>query len=312
VFLVALLFALFANVFTIAKYGLEYSQPFFLVGSRMLLAGILMIGYQYWKDSSKLALKKIDLLPLFLLALFNIYLTNAFEFWGLQYLTSSKTCLIYSLSPFAAALLSYVMFREKMTVKKWLGLLVGMAGFAPILITGSPTEDLLGHFLFFSWAELAVVAAALSSVYGWILLRKLVNDNQLSPMVVNGYSMALGGVMALVNSAALEDWDPIPVTEMMPFLQSAILLIVISNFICYNLYGHLLKTYSATFLSFAGFMTPLFAAFFGWLYLGEEVSWAFYASATVIFAGLLLFYSEELRQKSDVYREAKAMASDAG
>lgn len=308
-YLVVLLFALFANVFTIAKYGLEYTQPFFLVGSRMLFAGILMIGYQYFADRKKLTLTKADCIPLFLLALFNIYLTNAFEFWGLQYLTSSKTCLIYSLSPFAAALLSYVMFREKMTVKKWLGLFIGIVGFVPILITGSPVEDRIGHFLYFSWAELAVVAAALSSVYGWILLRQLVTDRKFTPFVANGYSMALGGLMALGHSGFVEDWDPLPLTELAPFLESALLLVVISNFICYNLYGHLLKTYSATFLSFAGFMTPLFTAFFGWLYLGEEVTWPFYISATVIFMGLLLFYYEELRQKSAVY-STDAIASD--
>lgn len=309
-FLVVLLFALFANVFTIGKFGLEYSQPFFLVGSRMLFAGFVMLAYQYWVDRSKLKLCKADYLPLLLLAVFNIYLTNAFEFWGLQYLTSSKTCLIYSLSPFAAALLSYMMFRETMTVKKWVGLLIGMFGFIPILVTGSPEEESIGHFLVFSWPELAVVAAALSSVYGWVLLRQLVTERKILPFVANGYSMVWGGVLALGNSLAMETWDPVPVTQLEPFLESALLLAVISNFICYNLYGHLLKSYSATFLSFAGFMTPLFTAFFGWLYLNEEVSWAFYLSASVIFMGLLLFYYEELRQQSTANSEPPPIPND--
>lgn len=295
-YLVILLFALFANVFTIGKYGLEYSQPFFLVGSRMVFAGALLLGYQFFVDRRKLGMSRADLIPLVLLALFNIYLTNAFEFWGLQYLTSSKTCLIYSLSPFAAALISYMTLGETMTKKKWLGLFIGMVGFIPILVTGSVEEESVGHFLYFSWPELAVVCAALSSVYGWILLRKLVTERQRPPVVVNGYSMVLGGIMALLNSGAVEEWNPVPVLEAIPFLESAVLLVIISNFICYNLYGHLLKKYSATFMSFAGFMTPLFTAFFGWLLLGEVVTWPFYVSATIIFFGLLLFYYEELQQ----------------
>ena len=81
----------------------------------------------------------------------------------------------------------------------------------------------------------------------------------------------------------------------MPFVECTIALIIISNFICYNLYGFLLKRFSATFLSFAGFITPLFSAFFGWFYLGELVPATFYASATVVFAGLFIFYQEELQ-----------------
>ena len=38
------LYALFASVFTVAKGALEYASPFFLVGSRMMAAGALMLG----------------------------------------------------------------------------------------------------------------------------------------------------------------------------------------------------------------------------------------------------------------------------
>lgn len=310
-FFVILLYALFASVFTIGKTGLEYAQPFFFVGSRMIVAGLVMLAYLCLFKRKEMVLKKKDLLRVCSLAFFAIYLTNILEFWGLKYLTSFKTCFIYSLSPFASALLSYWMFGDKLTSKKWIGLLIGCVGFLPILINETSVEELTGHVGFLSWAEIAVMIAAFSSVYGWVVLKQLVNDKGYSPFMVNGVSMLLGGMVALFHSSFVEVWDPIPVTEIRPFLDCMFLLILISNLVCYNLYGYLLKRYSVTFISFAGFITPLFTALFGWFYLGEEVTWPFYVSAVIVFAGLCIFNQEELQGSgySDAQSDAQVELS---
>lgn len=305
-FYVFLLYALFASVFTIAKTGLMYVQPFFLVGTRMLLAGVILLGYQIFVHKQTLSFDRKTWWRLIFLAFFNIYLTNVFEFWGLRYLTSFKTCFIYSLSPFVSALFSYFLLSEKLTSKKWMGLIIGFLGFMPILLSQTSTEEQTGQFFFFSWAELAVMMAAICSVYGWILLKQLVNEDQLSPLTANGVSMFVGGVLALGHSFAIEQWQPFPVTNYPIFFECTLLLILISNLICYNLYGSLLKRYSATFMSFAGFTTPLFTALFGWLILGEIVSWHFYLSFILVLFGLLLFDQAELKQSFQITRFSKA------
>ena len=295
-FFVILLYALFASVFTVSKTGLQYTEPLFFVGTRMVIAGAIMLAYQFIRHRNQFVFQKKHFWRLFRLAVFNIYLTNMFEFWGLQHLTSFKTCFIYSLSPFVSALLSYMLFEEKMNFKKWGGLAIGFLGFIPILMNETAAEEKLGHLLFISWAEICVIAAAISSVYGWILLKQLVDENGYSPLMANGLSMLVGGAIALVHSSITENWNPLPVTNTVPFLECALLLILISNLTCYNLYGFLLRKFTATFMSFAGFTTPLFTAFFGWLYLGEIVTLPFYISAIIVFSGLLLFYQEELKQ----------------
>lgn len=294
-FLVFVLYALFASVFTIAKVGLEYSSPFFLVGSRMALAGALMLAYQFYAHRSTFKIQRKHFYRVLLLAFFNIYLTNVMEFWGLQYLTSFKTCFIYSLSPFMAALFSYLLLSEQLTWKKWFGLLVGFCGFIPILLHQTSSEALTGQFWIFSWAEVAIIVAAISSSYGWIVLRQLVSEDGYAPLLINGCSMLIGGMLALGHSLATETWSPIPVTQFIPFLKCALLLILISNMMAYNLYGYLLKRFSGTFMSFAGFSTPLITALFGWLFLEEQVTQTFIASAVIVFFGLLVFYQEELK-----------------
>ena len=148
---------------------------------------------------------------------------------------------------------------------------------------------------FLSLPEMAVMVAALSSSYGWIIMRQLVKEDGYQPLVANGISMLIGGVFSLVHSGLVENWDPIPVTGYLTFIECTLLLVIISNIMAYNLYGFLLRRFTATFLSFSGFITPLITAFFGWLVLGEVITLAFFCSAAVVFIGLLIFYQEELR-----------------
>jgi drug/metabolite transporter (DMT)-like permease len=219
---------------------------------------------------------------------------NAFEFWGLKLLTSARTCFIYSLSPFVSAILSYFIFKEKLTGTKWVGLTIGFAAFMPLFLQGEGLQSLLSGQI--SWPEASVATAAVLGCYGWILLRELVRTFNCSFFFANGFSMLLGGSIALIHSYLTENWDPIPVTNPAAFFSLALVVMVISNFLAYNIYGYLLKKYTATFLSFAGFITPLFSALFGFLFLGETVTSSFWVSSSIVFFGLYLFSRDELRK----------------
>jgi drug/metabolite transporter (DMT)-like permease len=76
------------------------------------------------------------------------------------------------------------------------------------------------------------------------------------------------------------------------------MLIVFANFIVYNLYGWLLRHYSLTFITFAGFLCPIFGAIFGWLFLNEKITWHYFASLICISFALYIFYSEEKKRKA--------------
>lgn len=300
-FLVFLVYALFASVFTLQKQALDYSTPLFLVASRMMVAGLILIGATFIRNPHKLRpfyqkeLRKEVWIPILLLAFFNIYFTNILELWGLKYLSSFKTCFLYSLSPFISALVSYLLLKEEMTFGRWVGLFIGFSGFLPILLTDTSIETAVGEIWFFSWPELAVIGAVFASVLGWVLLKQLVQHQKLSTKLVNGASMFIGGAMALIHSCFVDPWHGAPpVTEWRPFVELTVALLIISNLIAYNLYGHLLKRFSQTFMSFAGLSTPLFTALFGWIFLGEQVTFSFFISLFIVFIGLYVFYKEEL------------------
>lgn len=296
--IVIFMYAMWSSIFSLGKMTLQYCPPLFLTGARMFIAGLLLLGFLAIFKRSSFKLSRLQLLSIGLLAFFSIYLSNALEFWGLQHLSAAKTCFIYSLSPFFAALFSYLHFNEKMNRNKWIGLGIGFLGFIPVLLTQTGSEGLLNAFSFFSWPTLAIMGAALCAVYGWVILRLVVKDHAISPLMANGASMFLGGLLAFGHSFFVESWTPIPVLpqNFAPFLQGTLLMTLVSNIICYNLYGMLLKRFTATFLSFMGLLSPIFASLNGLIFLGEPISWTIILSTGVVSLGLWIVYRAELRQ----------------
>jgi drug/metabolite transporter (DMT)-like permease len=227
-----------------------------------------------------------------------MYFTNALEFYGLKHLSAAKTCFIYSLTPFFSAIFSYFHFNEKMNFKKWIGMSIGFLGIMPIFFLQTGSENITASFFHISLPELAVIGATIFSVYGWILLRILVKDNSLSPLTANGWGMLFGGIFALIHSYFFDTWSPVPINSgyTANFFQGLILITLLSNVFCYNLYGYLLKRFTATFMSFVGLLSPIFASFSEWFLLKTPPSPMILLSSFVIILGLWIVYKEELKQ----------------
>ncbi len=280
--------------------------PLFFIGVRMIIAGSLFLGYIYRQQKNNRNNKSYYKWPLYSdrylfaqLVLFHIFFAYTLEFWALPYVASSKAALIFNASPFITALLVHFLYREYLSFKRKVGLAIGFIGFLPILLPQALQEKTLGSILFLSYPEVALIMAVISSCYGWLLFKELSHKHHYSPLMLNGVGMLGGGLLSLIVWGITD--GAMPLSAAYPWyvaLYKSILymfiLILMANTICYNLYGFLLRHYSATFLSFAGFLTPLFSAFFGWLFLKEALSWHFFSAACIILIGLALFYQDEL------------------
>ncbi len=297
-FLPFLLFAMWSSCFAIGKMAIFSSTPLFFTAIRTLLASFLILGYMIIRKRSQLKLTKKQLGAILLLAILSMYMTNALELYGLKYISASKTCFIYSLTPIFSAILSYFHFKEKLTPIKLLGMTIALVGILPIFFIQSGSEKLNSSFFHLSLPEIAVILAVFLSVYGWILLRKLVKDSAISPLTANGLGMFLGGIFSLTHSLLFDKWSPIPIEDghIGIFIQGIVAYTIVSNVICYNFYGYLLKKYTATFLSFVGLLSPIFASFSEWILLKTPPSVLVLGSTCIIIFGLWIVYKEELKQ----------------
>lgn len=294
--LIVLLYTLFGSSFVLGKMLLNYTTPFFLIGLRMSVGGILLLSYLFFYAHEHFVFKRKHLSWYIQMTLFGVYITYTLRFWALNYMSAAKTNFIYNLSPFMSAFFSYLVFNETLSKKKWFGLAIGMLGMLPILTTSSFSEKAFGEFWFLSLPELAAIVSVATHTYSWIIMRKMVKEKSYSPMMINGVSMTCAGLLALLTACSTQNCQMVAPEHIVTFSILLGLIIIISNIICYNLYGWLLKQYTATFMAFSGFLSPLSTAFFGWLLLGETITWHFYASCLVVFIGLYLFYQEELQE----------------
>ncbi len=302
---IILLQALFATSFPIGKYLMNFASPLFLSGTRMLLAGTILMTYEYYRSHVAFKLQRKHLWTFFQITFFGMYATYALRLYALRVLPVWKVSFFYNFSPFLTALYAYLLFNQKLSIKQWIGLSIGLIGMLPMLISSSPAEATMGEFFYISQYEIFLIISVSLHCYSWILIQKLVRYKNYKTSIVTGVCMASGGFISLVNSFALEG---IPnVSDPASFCKGLLIMIFVSNILCHNIYAGLLKRYSATFMSFTSFLSPIFAAVYGWAFFQEKISWHFYVSIVIVLIGLYVFYQDELKYKAN-FEEKKIEA----
>lgn len=294
---IILLQALLATSFPMGKYLMNFVSPLFLSGTRMLFAGSILLMYEYYKSIETFKFHKKHFWIFLQIIVLGQYATYAFRLYALRVLPVWKVSFFYNLSPFLTALYAYLLFKQRLSIKQWVGLSIGFFGMIPMLVSSTPAEASMGEFAYISQYEIFLMISVSLHCYSWILIQKLVRYNDYKTSLVTGISMALGGLISLINAYILEGTPQI--SDPAAFCKGLVIMIFVSNILCHNVYAGLLKKYSATFMSFTSFLSPIFAAIYGWAFFHEKISWHFYASIAIVLAGLYIFYQDELKQKKN-------------
>jgi len=295
--LVFILYALLASTFIFSVESLAYSEPLFLIGFRMIIAGIMLLGWQFFADKKALVIAKKDWGVFLKVSLFHIYIAFILDFWSLQYLSALKANVIYATAPFVTALLSYVILKERLRFIQVMGMIIGTLSIIPVCFIPN-TKVCVGPGELFSLSlpEIGLLGAVLSSSYAWFIVKALM-ERGYGLLVINGVAMFVGGILSMVSwivKDSIVGFTP-PVTDWTWFLIWLLALIVSANILFYNLYGWLLKSYSLTFIALAGFLSPSFGVLYEWLFMGGHITWHYGVSICLVALGLYIFYSSELK-----------------
>jgi len=277
------------------KFILGTWSPLVLVGVRMLPAGICLLAVAFYKQRAGLWQRIRQQWPyLLLLASFATFFPAILKAYALKHTLSSRVALIGSLDPFLTALYSYILWHERLNNKKWLGILLGFIGTLVLVIirTKNGAQELFGLT---GLAELAAFGSVCISRYGWIKVQQQLKSSTFNVKEINGLCMFFSGIYGVILALI---FCPSAFVVALDWKTLAALgyTIVGGNIIGYSLYSQLLKKHSATFVSLAGFSMPIFVYLLGWLLLGESLYPSFIIAGLITFAGLLIFYQEEIKE----------------
>jgi drug/metabolite transporter (DMT)-like permease len=148
-------------------------------------------------------LKFSQFIWIFLLGLSGIFVYNVCFFQGLQTIPASRAALIVALNPIVIAIASSLIFKERLTLLKSIGIIFSLVGAAIVIGKGNPLDLLAGGI---QAGDLYIFGCVISwSTY--TLIGKQVMS-QLSPLVVTNYACAVGTLCLLppaVKNGLIQD-----------------------------------------------------------------------------------------------------------
>lgn len=258
---------LWGSAFPCIKIGYSlFEIPAGDTPSQILFAGIRFTaaGILAWIFGSIIARKpmlpeKTAYKKIALLSLFQTVLQYLFFYVGLAHTTGVKSSIIKGADVFICILVSSLIFRlEKLTPKKIIGCVIGMAGVIIINLAGGSIDmsiTLLGEgFIVFS-----MLAHTMSSV----LIKIFSKDH--NPVMLSSFQFTLGGIVMIC--CGLIFGGTLPAVTIKGILMLIYLALVSS--VAYSLWSVLLKHNPVSRISVFGFMNPVFGVILSALLLGE-------------------------------------------
>jgi drug/metabolite transporter (DMT)-like permease len=235
------------------KVAIEGIAPFFLVGTRFVAAGVLLLGWQALRGAPAPTAKQwggAALVGLLLLVVGNGGVSVA-EHW----VTSGATVALISIMPLATVLWSGA-FGQWPRRAEWSAIALGGAGVA-IMLLG---RDLQGSL----FGTLLILFATASWSLGTVLSRRL--DIPHGPTGF-GAEMLTAGLMGLVVSAALGEHWSIPSAPRIWWAWGY--LVVFGSLIAFSAYRFVVERVSPSLAATYAYVNPPVALVVGW-WLGNE------------------------------------------
>ena len=278
-----LLSALWGGSFIFIRVAAPVLGPVVLVWARVLIAGMLLLAYAL---ATRRSIEFRRHWPQYLvLGLFNSALPFVLISAAELHLSASLAAMLNATSPLFGAVVAFFWLRDPLTVRKLIGLALGILGVA--ILAGWSPIDLNAVVLLSILASLAGAASyGLASVYTKARVRN-----------VPALGMATGSQLAaslLLTPLVPFTWPAAaPSTTV---LLCTLALAVGSTAFAYLLFFRLVVDVGPTTALTVTFLVPVFGVLWGALFLSEPVGISTLVGGLVVLAGTALVVGVRLPQ----------------
>lgn len=277
----ALLYLSWGTTYLAIRVGVETLPPALFGGTRVLLAGLILLGYLGLRGQS-LRLPRQDLLGAALVGGIFFMGGNYLITLGEKEVPSGVASLLTATTTLWIALLECVWpAGERLRLVGWLGILLGLVGVGILKLQAA---DLVVEIY-----SLYVVASAFAWALGSVLNRRL---RQRSSLVLAAYQMLLGGAGLTVVGLLIGETRELEPADFTPQAVYAFFhLLVVGSLVGFVAYSWLLGHVSAAQAGTYAYVNPVVAILIGWLLADEAITPSILAGMVVILAGVMLVRS---------------------
>ncbi len=273
--LLLLLSATWGSSFTFIKVGVEEIPPFVFTALRLqIAAGVFLVCLAVVRVLRPGRLLPGRFLPFFWVGLGGNVLPFCLISFGEQTAASAEAAIVIGLMPCFALLLAGLFKEERITPRRFLGVLLGFGGVFILFEGGdNPLADGMFVLAAFSYAATAVYGRRLARKYG--VLEIMAFSTIFAALIMLPWSFAFPQVLASASNQAV---------------LAAGLLGLLHTVLAGLLFFYLLQTCGINFTVFCNYAIPLFGAFWGWLFLGETLETVHLLALGTILAGLVAIH----------------------
>ena len=261
--------ALWGSAFPCIKIGYQLFEipsdatatQILFAGCRFTLAGILAIIIGSVLNHKILIPKQGSWGKIAKLCMLQTVAQYLFFYIGLANTSGVKASIIEGVNVFISILVASLIFRqEKLTARKMLGCIIGVAGVILVNITGG--IDMAFTFTGDGFIVLSTIAYAYSSV---MIKRYSQEEN---PVTLSGYQFVLGGLIMVVCGLLMGG----RLTVISGAGIAMLLYLAVISAVAYSMWGVLLKYNPVSRVTVFGFMNPVFGVILSAFFLKESDS----------------------------------------
>jgi len=195
-----------------------------------------------------------------------------------KWLPAGYSAIFNATTPLMGALIGFAFFSEKLTARKWGGVILGLIGI--IVITSLGDANSTGHML--AGIIACLVATACYGVAGFLTRRWISNRGGLDPKMV-AFGSQLGATLFLLPFFA---WSmatgPVINWWQGDVWASVLALGIICTALAYILYFRLVADIGPLRSLTVTFLIPPFGVLWGYLALGETINQGFILGALIV------------------------------
>ena len=280
-------FALFSIIAANVIYGVNYVvakaimptyfSPLSIIFLR--IAGTIIICLFIFLLFVKEKVNKKDYLRLIIASLFGISLNQIMFFEGLNLTTPIDSAIIMTINPIIVLIFSFIFLKDKITILKLLGILLGIIG-AVMIILGK--GEISFNFDTFTGNVLIFINATSFALY-LIVIKPLMN--KYHPITIMLWTFTLGFIFSLpftIKPLINTNFSIIPSDIWLGLAY----IVIGSTFLGYLLYNYSLRVLSPTIVSYFIYLQPLFSTITTMIVFGDKPGIIDFISAFLIFSGV--------------------------